>query len=744
MRRPSALLVLLSLLPLLSLAGIAGSAGIAAAPSGPPPTEVHPVREVLHGVEIVDPYRWLEGSAAPEMAQPDPALDARVGAWTDAQNAYTRSVLDNLPGRKDLQARLVGLQPKVGFRGAPEMRGSRMFFFEQSGDEQQPVLRVQDGDGDARTLIDPVRQDPSGLTSLAWWEPSPDGKLVAYGVYRSGDENATLHLIETDTGALRPDEIHNKVREVDWLPDGSGFVYDNLEDVANPTSRRIRFHRVGTDASKDRVILEQPKEGPAASTWGPFGHLSRDGHWLLMGQWTGGGTNDLWVLDFPRWLEDGKTEPRPILVGRAAQSGLPDVYLDTDPIVGDTLYMSTTLDALNRKVVAVDLKDPAPAHWRELVPERKDAALISVRQVGDLLVLTYLKDASTRIELFGLDGAPRAAVPLPGIGSADLAGNPESSVGWLTYTSFDAPTSVYRIDLHGGERQLWWRQEIRFDTSQLQVEQVWYPSKDGTRISMFVVHRKGMKLDGSNPTILDGYGGFGIPITPFFQGGHVPWLERGGVVALPNLRGGGEYGEAWHQAGMFEKKQNVFDDFIAAAEYLITKKYTRPERLGITGASNGGLLMGAALTQRPDLFSAVFAGVPLMDMLRYHNYLRARNWVSEYGSSANPEQFRYLLRYSPYHNVKKGTRYPAVMMTAGEKDERVHPLHARKMTALLQASTASDPAKKPILLWVDREAGHGFGAPIDKQLQQAVDELSFFAWQLGLGAPGAGEKDLTP
>jgi prolyl oligopeptidase len=255
-----------------------------------------------------------------------------------------------------------------------------------------------------------------------------------------------------------------------------------------------------------------------------------------------------------------------------------------------------------------------------------------------------------------------------------------------------------------------------------------------------VVHRKGIKLDGSNPTILDGYGGFDISVTPYFSDDRLPWLERGGIVAFPNLRGGGEYGEAWHQAGMFEKKQNVFDDFIAAAEWLIAKGYTRPDRLGITGASNGGLLMGAALTQRPDLFSAVFARVPLFDMLRYHNYLRARNWVSEYGSSADPQQFRYLLRYSPYHNVKKGTRYPAVLMTAGEKDERVHPLHARKMTALLQASTASDPAQKPILLSVDREAGHGRGAPVDKQLQGAVDELSFFGWQLGLAQrPGAGK-----
>jgi prolyl oligopeptidase len=700
--------------------------------ASPPPTEVQPVREVLHGVEVVDPYRWLEGSAAPEMPKPDPQLDARVGAWTDAQNAYARSVLDNLPGRKELETRVKALNAKSGFRGDPAVRGRRLFFFQQEPDQSQGVLVTSEGDGTPRILVDPNRLDASGLTTLAWFNPSPDGRLVAFGTFRAGDENATLYLVETATGKRLPDEIRNKVREVDWLPDGSGFVYNNLEDLNNPSSRRIRFHRVGTDPAQDRVLLEQPKEGPAASTWGPFGHLSHDGRWLLLGQWTGSNSNDLWVLDFRQWLETGQAERRPILVGKPAQAGLPDVYRDTDPVVGDTLYMSTTLDALNRRVVAVDLKDPAPARWRELIPERK-AALVSISQVGDLLVATYLQDASTRIELFDLEGKSRGPLALPGIGSAYLAGGPESPVGWLSYTGFEAPPGVYRVDLRTGERTLWWRQETPFDLSTLEVKQVWYTSKDGTRVSMFVVHRKGLALDGCNPTILEGYGGFAISMTPYFASAHVPWFEQGGVFALPNLRGGGEYGEAWHEAGMFEKKQNVFDDFIAAAEWLITNGYTRPERLGIIGGSNGGLLTAAALTQRPDLFSAVVADVPLLDMLRYHNFLRARNWVSEYGSSADPQQFRYILRYSPYHNVKKGTKYPATLLTAGEQDERVHPLHARKMTALLQASTAGDPEKEPILLLVDRESGHGFGAPIDKQLQSLIDHLGFFRWQLGMG-----------
>ena len=708
------------------------TAAVLSLAAAPPPTEVIPVRDNYHGTEVVDPYRWLEGSAAPEMAKPDPALDARVSAWTDAQNAYGRAILDNLPGRKELEARILSLKEGKGFRTSPAVAGNRMFFLQSDGEQQQPVLMTSEGDAPARLLVDPLVRDPSGLTTIAWFEPSPDGRLVAIGTFRSGDENATLHLMDAATGEWRPDEIRNRVREVDWLPDSSGFIYNNLEDLKNPYSRRIRFHKVGTDAKEDRVLLEQPKEGPAASTWGPFGRLSEDGHWLILGQWTGSNSNDLWVVDFRQWLSTGKAEHRPIFVGKSAQSGLGDVYRNIDPIVGNTYYMTTTLGSLNRRVVMVDLENPSPERWRELIPEREDF-LVQFRQVGDLLVATYLHNATSRIELFGLDGKPRGTLPLPGLGTAELAGGPESPIGWLNYASFNEPPGVYRVDLRTGERKLWWREEVPFDPSSLEVKQVEYTSKDGTKVTMFVVHKKGLKLDGCNPTILDGYGGFAIPMTPFFLSTHIPWFEEGGVFALPNLRGGSEKGEAWHEAGMFERKQNVFDDFIAAAEWLIANGYTKPERLGITGGSNGGLLTGAVLTQRPELFSAVVSAVPLLDMLRFHHFLRARNWVSEYGSSGDPKQFEYLRRYSPYHNVKKGTKYPSVFLTAGEKDERVHALHARKMTALLQASTASDPAQEPVFLQVEREAGHGMGAPVDMQIRKVVDELSFFRWQLGMG-----------
>lgn len=650
-------------------------------------------------------------------------------------------MLDRLPRRQEIETRLRALEGG-GFQGAVSQRGEWLFYVRREAGQQQSALVVAGKDGKPRVLVDPVAIDPSGLTTLAWYKTSPDGRLVAFGLFRAGDENATLYLLETATGTWLADEISNKVREVEWLPDGSGFLYNHLADVKNPYTRRVRFHKVGTHHRQDRTLLEQHKEGPGATTFGPFAHLSPNGRWAILGYWTGSGTNDLWVMDFQEWLRTGlpaDIERKPVLVGREAQSGLYDVYETGDPIVGDTYYMTTNLDAPNKKVVAIDLKDPSPAKWREVIPERKDAVLETLSNAaGSLLVARYLKNASTRVERFGLDGRSKGEIPLPGIGWAFLDTHPDQTEAFLSFMSFNEPMTLYRVGLATGERRVWWREELPFDPSTLAVEQVWYPSKDGTRISMFLVHKKGLKRDGCNPTLLYGYGGFGIPTTPHFDTGVVPWLEAGGVYALPNLRGGSEYGEDWHRAGMLEKKQNVFDDFIAAAEWLIANGYTRPERLGILGGSNGGLLIGAAVTQRPDLFSAGIAQVPILDMLRYHKFLRARNWTPELGSSDDPKQIGFLHRYSPYHNVKKGTKYPAMLLTAGERDERVHPLHARKMTALLQAATASDPEAEPILLQVDRESGHGMGAPADKGTRDAVDLISFLMWQLKVGEACGG------
>ena len=704
---------------------------IAAAAAGPPPTPAEPFSETLHGVEIADEYRWLEGGVPGGAANgEDAALATRVAQWTDSQNAYTRGVLDALPGRAALEARLRELL-EVGEVSAPAVRRNRHFYKQRAGRQAQPVVYLREGhDGAPRQLVDPNALDASGLTALPWFEPSPDGTLLAFGLYAKGDENATLHLLDVDSGAWLADEIPGKVNEVSWLPDGRSFVYSRLADVLNPYSRQVKFHRVGQHHRQDPVLFAQLTEGPLATTWGPFGYTSRDGRWLVLGYWTGTDSNDLWVCDFDRWQRTGELQKTAVVAGEKA--------ISSGPVGGDVLYLQTTLGAPAGRVVAVDLNAPGRAGWREIVPERPEAVIQSVLLARGMLVVEYLKDATSRVERFSLSGAPLGELPLPGLGTAALAVEEDRTEAFLTFESFNEPESIYRVDLAGGgERALWERPAVPVDPALVQVEQVFYTSKDGARVPMFLVHKKGLRRDGSNPTLLNGYGGFNISETPFFRATLFPWFEAGGVYALPGLRGGGEYGEAWHRAGMLERKQNVFDDFIAAAEWLVANRYTRPQKLAISGGSNGGLLTGAALVQRPELFGAVISAVPLLDMLRYQHFLMARYWVPEYGSSEDPAQFQFLRAYSPYHGVDPGTAYPAVLLTAGENDARVHPLHARKMTARLRAATASDQEAKPILLWVDRSAGHGQGKPLELRLRDVVDQRLFVMWQLGmLGAGG--------
>jgi len=486
---------------------------------------------------------------------------------------------------------------------------------------------------------------------------------------------------------------------------------------------------MGEDPANDAVLFRQftrEENEKLATTWGPGAALSRDGRWLVMVYWTGTDSNDIWVADFAHYLETGELVRKEVSVGESGTA--------SGTVVDGILYLETTKGAPNGRVVAVDAAAPAREGWRDLVPERADATISATTWGRGALAVEYLHDASNRIEVFGLDGTPRGELAIPGIGSTGLRAFEDRTEAYLTFASFNYPTTIFRVDLAQpkAEPVLWERPDVPVDPSSVEVEQVWYPSKDGTKVSMFLVHKKGLERDGARPTYLTGYGGFNVSETPRFSATLFPWFEDGGVYALPNLRGGGEYGEAWHQAGMLDRKQNVFDDFLAAAEWLIANKYTNPERLAIAGGSNGGLLTGAALVQRPDLFAAVIVGVPLLDMLRYQDFLMARYWVPEYGSAEDAGQFGALLAYSPYHHVKKGEKYPAVFLTAGENDSRVHPLHARKMTARLQHATASDPATDPILLWVDREAGHGQGKPLNLRLRELVDQRIFLRWQLGL------------
>ena len=722
-----------------AMRGMTGIVTLAAATvvfAGPPPTEVRPVKETIHGVTLVDNYRWLEGDNS------DPAnmgrLTDEVAAWTDAQNAYTRDVLDNLPGRAKLESRLRELM-EVGSVSTPTMRGNRYFFSRREGDQAQAIVYMREGyNGDDITLLDPNTLDPDGLVTVSWYTPNHHGNLLAFGMFRAGDENSTLYVMDVDTGLWLADEIPGKTGSVNWLPDSSGFFYDNLEDIDDPYSGRVMFHTLGTHYRQDIEVVSQRRladlyEGynlsdqrlkELSTTYGPMAYTSRDAKWMVVGYWTGTRDNDLWVVDLDRWFRTGELVKKEIMFGEHAQG--------FGPIVGDTLYLYTTLDAPNGRVFAVDLNNPARDNWVEVIAEDDHAVLQGVSAARGILVAQYLQNATSRIALFDMKGRSLGDMELPGIGSAGLATEDDRTEAYLSFASYNWPRSIFRVDLATGERELWERPEVPVDPSIVQVDQVWYPSKDGTKVSMFLVHKKGLELNGKNPTILYGYGGFNISMTPYFSATMFPWYEAGGVYAIANLRGGGEYGQAWHEAGRLDKKQNVFDDFIAAGEWLIDNGYTDSDHLGIAGGSNGGLLTGACLVQRPDLFSAVIVAVPLLDMIRYDNFLMAKYWVPEYGSAKDPEQFQWLIKYSPYQNIKPGTAYPAVFLTAGENDTRVHALHARKMAAALQAATTSDPDEKPILLWVEREAGHGGGKPLDMRVRDVADSRIFMMWQLGM------------
>ncbi|MEO8070243.1 MAG: prolyl oligopeptidase family serine peptidase, partial [Acidobacteriota bacterium] len=651
----------------------------------PPATRIEPVTDTIHGTSIVDNYRWLEGSNTDAADQGKVTAD--VGAWTDAQNSYTRAVLDHLPGRKLLEDRLRPLM-EIDSVTAPTMRGNRYFFSRRTGSQNQPVIYWREGyKGADRVLIDPAKLDATGLTTVTWVSPSDSGKQAAYGTYRAGDENTTLHLLDVDTGVKRALEIPNKTEAPQWLPDDSGFVYQNLKDPKDPYTGRVLFHRMGTDPGSAPVLMRQftrAENQKLATTWGPGGTLSRDGHWLLLSYWVDTKSTDLWLASFDDFLKTGKITKKVMSQGTDGQA--------SGTVIEDVVYLHTTKRAPKGRVVAVPAATPDESHWRDLIPERADAVIESVAFAKDLIVVTYLRNAANVLEVFDMTGRFVGAIKQPGIGSASIAAEEDRTEAYLTFTSFNYPTTIFRVDLArpAAEPELWERPHVPVDPSTVEVEQVWYPSKDGTKISMFLVHRKGLVKDGRTPTLLYGYGGFNVNMTPGFSAPRFQWYDAGGLYAVPNLRGGGEYGDAWHHAGMLAQKQNVFDDFIAAAEWLIANHYTRPDTLAISGGSNGGLLTGALVTQRPDLFRAAVVAVPLLDMLRYQNFLMARYWVPEYGTAEDADQFKYLSAYSPYQHVKAGTKYPAVLLTAGERDTRVHALHARKMAAALQAATASD------------------------------------------------------
>jgi prolyl oligopeptidase len=684
----------------------------------PPATKTTPVTDTLHGVELVDEYRWLE---------PLEKDSSEVAEWTTAQNDHTRSILEPVSCRAEL-AKAIEPWMTLGAIGAPQMTDGGYFYSERTGTQNQGVVKFRATlDAEPRVLLDVNALDAKGLTSLDWWRPNEQGTLMAFGLSQKGSEMSELHILDVATGKWLDDRIVGKVSMSGWMPDGKSFFYSGLRDVKDPYSRETRQHVLGRDTAQNPIVVKQtnPSEIPGA---GP----STDGKWLIGSLFKGWASNDLWIAPMGPWLEKGEVQQTILAQGL-------DGRFETVDVIGNTLYITTTFGSQKGSLIAIDLGKPAREHWRTIVAERPDMVLEGVSRIKDAFVLTWSKDVCSQFEIVKHDGTRIGSIPLPGLGTAAVSTDWNRTEAFVTYTSFDAPRTIYatdlaKKDLAAADLKVWAKTEIPSDLSRYTVEQKRATSKDGTEVPMFIVRRKDMPFNGDNPTLLYAYGGFNVSLTPAFNPTIVPWLERGGVYVVANLRGGGEYGEAWHRAGMQANKQNVFDDFYACAEWLIASKYTSPARLAIEGGSNGGLLTGVASTQRPDLFAAAIVGVPLLDMLRYQDFLIARYWVPEYGSAEDKTQFETLRAYSPYHNIKKGTKYPALLVTAGENDSRVHPLHARKFVARLQAQAGNDQARDPILLWVDRDAGHGQGKPLALRIRDEVDQWSFVMWQTGMCA----------
>ncbi|MFZ0563514.1 MAG: prolyl oligopeptidase family serine peptidase [Terriglobales bacterium] len=680
---------------------------------GPPKAKVAPVEDTIHGHKIVDPYRYLENPNDP---------DTRL--YVEEELNYTRSVLDPLPGRDKINARLSQLL-MIGTVGAPQMGGKYYFHTRREGNQNQPILYVRDSlTGEDKVLVDANQMSTDGTVALDWWYASEDGKYVAYGTSPSGSEVSTLHVIETATGKVLLDSIERtRAASLAWKHDNSGFFYTRYPKKGDVPAgqevyyRHVFYHALGTDPAQDPHIFG---EGRNPESW-PNVNLSDDGRWLLIDEEHGWTKTQLFLQDLTT-----KHPPVEITVGKDFQY--------TGDFFEGKLYITSNEDAPRYRVFVADTANPQRENWKEIIPQ-SDAVLQNASVTGGKLLAQYEHNATSELKLFALDGKKLADIPLPEIGNVfAVSGRYDRNEIFFGFQSFTVPPLVYRVDLTGIQSTLWANVDApSIDPSQYDVQQVWYRSKDGTKVPMFIVSKKGIEKNGQNPTLLTGYGGFNISETPSFSRSAYLWMEHGGIYAVANLRGGAEFGEEWHRAGMLEKKQNVFDDFIAAGEYLIAQKYTDKDHLAIQGGSNGGLLMGVMITQRPDLFRAVICQVPLLDMLRYQNFQIAKLWIPEYGSADDANQFNWLYAYSPYHHVKPGVEYPAILFMTGDTDTRVDPMHAKKMAALLQAEAKNGASQqKPILLRIETKAGHGQGKPVTKQIEESTDVYSFLFWQLGV------------
>ncbi len=672
------------------------------------------VIEDYHGTKVADPYRWLE--------DPD---SSETQAWVEAQNAITTDYLAAIPTRTKIEARLSELwnYPKYS---VPHKEGDRYYSYKNAGLQNQSVLYMQKTlDSEPVAVIDPNALSEDGTVSLTNAVFSEDGTLLAYGTSSSGSDWQEIKIRQVDSGTDYPEVLQwCKFSSIAWQHDNSGFFYNRYpqpgtvpqEDQSN--FNRVYWHALHTPQSQDQLVYERPDAKELS--FSPF--ITDDGTYLALFVWHGTDPNNRFYYrkadsndSFIRLLDDADASYN--FIGNS----------------GSTFYFQTTLDAPRGRIIAIDLQHPERTNWKEVVPQQDDV-IAFVLMVNNQFVVTYMHDAHHRMKLFDLNGSYLHEIELPELGSIlEISGKPEGTEMFISFTSYLYPSTIFRYDFTSSMLVLWHASELNFDATSYETKQVFYTSKDGTRVPMFLTHKKGLQLDGNNPTLLYGYGGFDVSLTPSFAVGTLVWLENGGVYAVANLRGGGEYGEEWHQAGMLEKKQNVFDDFISAAEWLITNNYTNPTKLATNGRSNGGLLVAATLVQRPGLFGAILCGVPVIDMLRYHKFTVGRYWIPEYGNAeSSPEHFKFLYAYSPLHNVKAGIAYPPTLILTADTDDRVVPAHARKFAATLQAA---NDGPNPILLRVEIKAGHGLGKPTAKVIEEVRDVYAFLFHIFNIDTP---------
>ena len=675
-----------------------------------PDSRISDQSDVYHGVTVRDPYRWLEDDNSAETRE-----------WVTAQNRVTFAHLEKIPERAAIKSRLTELWNYERY-GLPFKQGERYFIFKNDGLQNQSVLYTMKSlEAEPVLLLDPNRLSADGTVALSGYEISDDGRLMAYGLSVAGSDWQEWRVRDVESGNDLPDVIRwVKFSGAAWTRDGKGFFYSRYNEPTEAARltkvnkfHKLYYHRLGTAQSEDKLVYERADQ----PDWGFSGGVTEDGRYLVIAASQGTDPRNR-VL-----YQDLQTPDAPVA----------ELLMDFDADYtfigndGPLFWFKTDLDSPRHRVIAINVTNAARANWKQIIPEAAET-LTGVSVVNDQFVCSYLKDARSQIKIFNLDGTFVREVELPGIGSAGgFDGKRTDTETFYSFTSYTTPGTIYRYDLATGNSSVFRAPKVRFNPADYETRQVFYTSKDGTRVPMFITHRRGLKLDGTNPTLLYGYGGFNISLTPAFSVSTLAWMEMGGVYAVANLRGGGEYGQAWHEAGTKSRKQNVFDDFIAAAEWLIANRYTSSKKLAIAGGSNGGLLVGACITQRPELFGAALPAVGVMDMLRFHKFTIGWAWTSDYGSADNAEEFPALLAYSPLHNIRPGTRYPATLITTADHDDRVVPAHSFKFAAALQAAQRGDA---PALIRIDVKAGHGAGKPTGKMIEEAADRWAFLVKEL--------------